>query len=89
MDLLEPADPGWADLRGRPSGEALRVETANRFTSFGAACFLICAIRAMADADLEAGFTPGRIERQRERRGERAAAQREHRQPTGSDPQPA
>jgi hypothetical protein len=63
-----------------PSGELLRVETANRFTSFGAACFLICAIRAMADADLSVGITPGRIERRRERAAERS---------TGPGPQPA
>jgi hypothetical protein len=50
-----------------PDGELLRVETANRFTSLGAACFLTCAVRAMADADLEVGITPKRIELERER----------------------
>jgi hypothetical protein len=68
-----------------PSGEVLRATTANRFTSFGAACFLICAVRAMADADLEVGFTPGRIQRQRERQAEQAARA----ETAGSDPQPA
>jgi hypothetical protein len=67
-----------------PSGEVLRVQTANRFTSFGAACFLICAIRAMADADLEVGITPKRIER------EQAREQRvEHLVERHSDPPPA
>jgi hypothetical protein len=50
-----------------PSGEVLRVTTANRFTTFGAACFLICAVRAMADADLDVGITPKRIEKERAR----------------------
>lgn len=45
-----------------PSGELLRAQTADRFTSLGALCFLICAVRAMADADLEVGITPRRLE---------------------------
>ena len=64
-----------------PSGEVLRVTTADRFTSFGAACFLICAIRAMADADLAVGIIPGRIERRTEREVERRARQAERDQP--------
>jgi len=58
-----------------PDGEPIRAEAANRFTSLGAACFLICAVRAMADADLEVGITPKRIERQRERAARRVEPQ--------------
>lgn len=50
-----------------PSGEVLRVTTANRFTSLGAACFLVCAIRAMADADLEVGIIPKRLAKEQAR----------------------
>jgi hypothetical protein len=60
-----------------PDGELLRAVTANRFTSFGAACFLICAVRAMADADLEVGITPKRIEMQEQHRQQQEHRQRE------------
>lgn len=66
-----------------PDGEMLRVVTANRFTSLGAACFLICAVAAMADADLAVGITPRRIELQERRRRERAAKEQQGQQADG------
>lgn len=48
-------------------GDLLREQTANRFTSIGALGFLICAVRAMADADVAVGITPSRLAREERR----------------------